>query len=77
MTSIVGALAGVAIAGFGALNVKYSHEMARLEEQLDAIGSKRDIGTVEPADWKVTLTKGLGAVAVGVGAIIVAVSLLG
>lgn len=35
-------------------------EISRVEEQLDAIGSKRSWSEVEPADWKVLLTRALG-----------------
>jgi len=34
--------------------------MARFEERLDAIGSKRSWGAVEPAEWKVVLTRVAG-----------------
>jgi hypothetical protein len=32
-------------------------EMARFTEQVDALGSKRDVGAVEPTDWNVRLTR--------------------
>ena len=31
--------------------------LARLEEQIDAIGSRRSWSEVEPAGWKVALTR--------------------
>lgn len=40
----------------------WPYKMARLEEQFDSIGSKRSWSEVEPADWKVTLTRVVGVV---------------
>lgn len=38
---------------------RWPHEMARLNEIIDAIGRK-PAGPVEPADWQVSLTRFLG-----------------
>ncbi|UVE51845.1 hypothetical protein KU306_06415 [Haloferax larsenii] len=35
-------------------------QSARVLEQLNAIGSKRNLRTVEPTDWNVTLTRAVG-----------------
>lgn len=45
---------------------RWPHEMARLNEIIDAIGRK-PAGPVEPADWHVSLTRilGLGLTIVG------------
>ena len=40
----------------------WPHRVARFEEQLDAIGSKRSWDEVKPAGGKVTLTRGAGIV---------------
>lgn len=40
----------------------WPHQLARFSEQLDSIGSKRRWSQVEPANWKVTLTRGIGVV---------------
>jgi hypothetical protein len=45
----------------GPLMALYPYRVARFEERLDAIGSKRSWSEVEPADWKVMLTKVVGA----------------
>ena len=54
--------------GFGLLNAARPYKMARFEEQMDSIGSKRSMAAVEPAEWKVALTRivGVGMVLVGV-----------
>jgi hypothetical protein len=36
------------------------YAVARFEEAIDAIGSKRRSSAVEPAEWKVTLTRVTG-----------------
>ena len=53
---------GALIVAFGLVNVVWPYKVARFEEQLDAIGSKRSWDEVEPAEWKVTLTRGIGVV---------------
>ncbi|MCY4731859.1 hypothetical protein KY092_14965 [Natronomonas gomsonensis] len=52
---------------FGLPSAVWPYRMARFEEQLDAIGSKRRWSEVEPADWKVMLTRYGGIVMVGGG----------
>ena len=47
---------------WGVLMTWKPYRLAKLEEQIDAIGSKRRSTKVEPADWKVTLTRRLGPV---------------
>lgn len=54
---------------FGLPNAMWPYKMARFEEQLDAIGSKRSWSEVEPADWKVLLTRVVGAIMVAFGAL--------
>ncbi len=53
---------------FGLPNAIWPYRLARFEEQLDSIGSKRSWSEVEPADWKAMLTRivGVGMVVVGV-----------
>lgn len=46
---------------FGAPGAIWPYKLARFEEQLDAIGSKRSWSEVEPADWKVLLTRIIGS----------------
>lgn len=45
----------------------WPYKLSRFGEQIDAIGSKRSWSEVEPADWKVGLTRfsGIGMVIVG------------
>lgn len=58
---------------FGAPSAVWPYRLARFEERLDSIGSKRRWSDVEPADWKVTLTRVVGALmAVGGGVLLVA-----
>ncbi|PSQ37566.1 hypothetical protein BRD05_00320 [Halobacteriales archaeon QS_9_70_65] len=53
---------GTLIVAFGLVNAVWPYRVARFEEQLDAIGSKRSWDEVEPAEWKITLTRGIGVV---------------
>ena len=53
---------GALVVAFGLVNAVWPHRVAHFEEQLDAIGSKRSWDEVEPAEWKVTLTRGIGVV---------------
>ena len=61
---------------FGALNVRFAYGFARFGEQLDAIGSKRRASEVEPAEWKVGLTKVTGVVLALIGVYLIATGLL-
>lgn len=45
----------------------WPYRMARFEEQMDSIGSKRRWDEVEPTEWKVTLNRVLGIGMAGVG----------
>ncbi|WP_135820153.1 hypothetical protein [Halostella litorea] len=45
---------------FGIPGAIWPYKLARFEEQLDSIGSKRSWDKVEPADWKVSLTRIVG-----------------
>jgi len=51
---------------FGPPAALWPHRLARFEEVLDAIG-RRPAGPVEPAEWKVSLTRlaGVGMTLVG------------
>lgn len=53
---------------FGILNAIWPYKLARFEEQLDSIGSKRSWSEVEPAEWKVVLTRLVGVAMAVVGA---------
>lgn len=52
---------------FGIPGAVWPYKFARFEEQLDAIGSKRSWSEVEPAEWKVLLTRVMGIVMALVG----------
>ncbi|WEL18136.1 putative membrane protein [Halorhabdus sp. SVX81] len=41
----------------GLVSAVWPYEVARFEEQIDAIGSKRSWSDIEPADWKVSLLR--------------------
>ena len=44
----------------GIPNAVWPYKFAKFEEQMDSIGSKRSWSEVEPADWKVALTRIVG-----------------
>ena len=68
--AVVGLLFGVPMA-------VYPYRLARFEERLDAIGSKRSWNEVEPAGWKVSLNRVFGAAMALFGGLVVAGHLLG
>ncbi|MXR19962.1 hypothetical protein [Halobacterium bonnevillei] len=76
MVAPTGVALGLAIAAVGVLDLRHAHGVARFEERLDAIGSATDASTVEPAAWKVQLTKLLGGVTVAFGVIVLVLALL-
>lgn len=59
---MVNPLLGTLIIGFGLLGALRPYEVARFEESVDAIGSKRSSSEVEPAEWKVAVTRGTGMI---------------
>ena len=52
----------------------WPYKFARVNEQIDAIGSKRPAYAVEPADWNVRLTRIVGIVLVIAGAWLLIIS---
>ncbi|ELZ07976.1 hypothetical protein [Natrialba aegyptia] len=52
MVAIGGIVVGTVLVGLGLLGVRHAYGITRFHEQLDAIGSTRSAGTVEPAEWK-------------------------
>ena len=60
----------IAVVGplFGVPMALWPYRMARFEEILDSIGRK-PAGRVEPADWKVTLTRVMGVALAVAGAV--------
>ena len=48
---------GVILVLVGLPGVIWPYRAARLDEVLDAIGSKRSMSEVEPAGWRVMLTR--------------------
>ncbi|PSQ42959.1 hypothetical protein BRD07_02675 [Halobacteriales archaeon QS_9_68_42] len=68
-------MVGYLILGFlfivwGVLMTWKPYRLAKFGEQIDAIGSKRRVTKVEPADWNVTLTRRLGPVLSFLGLVI-------
>ena len=55
-------LLGAVLLALGLACALRPYELARFEEQLDSIGSKRSWSAVEPADWKVIVTRISGIV---------------
>ncbi|WP_229113420.1 hypothetical protein [Halapricum desulfuricans] len=66
---------GVMITIWGLLMVWKPYRISRFEEQLDAIGSKRRLSKVEPAEWKVKITRRGGLFVVLIGLWVVALGL--
>ena len=60
--AMVNPVLGTLLVGFGLLGAVWPYRVARFEEQLDAIGSKRSWDEVEPTEWKVMLTRVIGVV---------------
>jgi len=67
---MVNPVLGTLLVGFGLLSAVWPYRVARFEEQLDAIGSKRSWDEVEPAEWKVKLTRGFGVVVALFGVVV-------
>lgn len=64
--------AGFFLVLIGLPSAIWPYKVARFDEVTDAIGSKRSSTGVEPADWKVGLTRvtGIGCVLVGLALLI-------
>ena len=58
---------GVILLVFGLPGALWPYKIAKFEEQVDSIGSKRDSFDVGPADWKVLITRVLGVLMTVVG----------
>jgi hypothetical protein len=50
----------------------YPYKVARFEERLDGIGSKRSWSEIEPAEWKVLLNRLVGFILVAIGFFLIA-----
>lgn len=57
---MVNPVLGTLVLAVGLVCALRPYAVARFEEQIDAIGSTRSLSEVEPAGWKVTLTRVLG-----------------
>ncbi|WP_336036235.1 hypothetical protein [Halobacterium yunchengense] len=68
MVAVEFVLLGLVLAFFGFGAAYNAREVARKDEQYDAIGSQRDPLDARPAGWKVSLTRWLWA-AVGVAGV--------
>ncbi|WP_246998122.1 hypothetical protein [Halosolutus gelatinilyticus] len=67
---MVNPILGTLVLAIGIAGAVWPYKVARFEEQLDAIGSTRSPSGVEPADWKVTLTRIVG-IAIGLFGVLV------
>ena len=65
--AMVNLVFGTLIIAFGLLGAVWPYRVARFEEQIDAIGSKRSWDEVEPTGWKVMLTRVIGVVVALIG----------
>lgn len=73
---VVSVFAGLFLLAIGVALVLFPYEVAKIDEEGDAFGSKRPPSEVEPADWKVTLTRIFGAIIVIITVLLFALSLL-
>ncbi|WP_132061429.1 hypothetical protein [Halorussus amylolyticus] len=69
-------LVGLVLFVGGAVGARYAHVLAKWDEQMDAIGSKRRLSEVEPAMWKVTFVLLSCAASALVGALLLVVSII-
>ncbi|WP_323171314.1 hypothetical protein [Natrialba sp. PRR66] len=76
MVAIGGIVVGTVLVGLGLLGVRHAYGITRFHEQLDAIGSTRSAGTVEPAEWNVTLTKLLSGCLSAMGGVVVLLAIV-
>ncbi len=76
MVALAQVVVGLVLLAVGGVGVKYSYRLSRFDEQLDAIGSTRSVGDVEPAAWKVLGTKAVAAFVGLLGAVTLVVGLL-
>jgi hypothetical protein len=67
--STPGLIMGPIFALGGAGMYRYAYEITRFQEQIDAIGSTTRSSEVEPADWNVALTKGIGVLFAAIGVV--------
>lgn len=58
---------GILVSLLGGVMMARPRQVARFQEQMDAIGSKRRLADVEPADWNVSLNRLGGAIILLVG----------
>ncbi|PSP26728.1 hypothetical protein BRC65_09825 [Halobacteriales archaeon QH_2_65_14] len=64
------AAAGLILLVFGVPLMLWPYELARIDEEWDALSLKRPWWEVEPADWKVDLTRYVGRVLTALGAVL-------
>lgn len=64
MVVLKGLLVGTIPIAIGVLVYRYAYRITKFAEQLDAIGSKTPLSSVEPAEWNVMLTKGIAVMLV-------------
>ncbi|MFC4549731.1 MULTISPECIES: hypothetical protein [Halorussus] len=77
MADALGVLVGLAITAGGLLGVRHAEAISRFEERLDALGSTRDLGAVEPSRFSVASTKVLAGCLAAAGAFVTLLALLG
>lgn len=67
---------GVGLLLLGAPMMRYARPLADVSEQLDAVGSRRPMGSVEAADWAVTWVRALGGFIALFGFVVAVVAVL-
>lgn len=60
MSPVLAGVLGILALPVGLLNWQHAEAIARFDERLDAIGSRRSWNSVDPADWKVALHRYAG-----------------
>ncbi len=70
-----GLILGVIVLGFGIRAVIWPYKVAKISERWDAIGSKRRRSEIEPKEWKVKFTRLWGGVSIGVGVLLLLMSI--
>jgi len=77
MVEINGLLLGGALIVLGLFGIRYAHQITRFGEQIDAIGSKRQLSDIEPAEWSVSIARVLGFIVILTGIVVTFLAIIG
>jgi len=76
MVDLQGVLFGAGLTAIGFLLFFFADIVTWAGEALDAVGSKRTASEVEPAEWNVGITAGIGALLALAGAVVFVLALI-